>query len=51
MPKERWYGKKKGAYLGYYNIGIEFDKMTKEHEKILSDHIDVNYKEVDQDKG
>jgi len=37
---------KAGESLGYYHVGIEFTKMSDEHEKILSDHIEVTYREA-----
>jgi len=37
---------KAGENLGYFNVGIEFTKMSDEHKKILSDHIKVTYKGV-----
>jgi len=37
---------KAGESLGYYNVGIEFTKMSDEHEKILSDHIEVTYRDA-----
>jgi len=30
--------------LGYFNVGIEFTEMSDEHKKILSEHIEANYK-------
>ena len=36
---------KQGEYLGYYNIGIEFTKMSKEDKKSLSNHIKANLSE------
>ena len=35
---------KPGGYLGYYNVGIEFDEISDSHQKILSDYIAANYR-------
>ncbi|MBN1869838.1 MAG: PilZ domain-containing protein [Candidatus Omnitrophica bacterium] len=37
-----WYGA--GDRLGYYNVGIEFEKISKEDQKKLSDYIEANLK-------
>ena len=35
---------KRGDYLGYFNVGIEFIEMSDKHQKILADHIAANDK-------
>lgn len=37
---------KPGNYLGYYNVGVEFVDMSEEYQKILSEHIVTNYREI-----
>ena len=37
-----WYNA--GTRLGYYNVGIEFEKISEEDQKKLSDHIEANLK-------
>ena len=37
-----WYSA--GERSGYYNVGIEFEKISKEDQKKLSDHIEANLK-------
>jgi len=35
---------KSGGYLGYFNMGIEFENMSKKTAQVLNDHIAANYK-------
>jgi len=37
-----WYSG--GDRVGYYNVGIEFEKISEEDQKKLSDHIEANLK-------
>jgi len=34
---------KAGSHLGYFNVGIEFTKMSVEHKVILTEYIEKNY--------
>jgi hypothetical protein len=47
-PKGRVVWQKPGGFLGYYNVGIEFTDISDECTKILSNHIELNFKEKEE---